>query len=157
MKNLLLVATSAIEPIFRRRKDCHNRKSYHITKRFPTKDAWNWYINILYKFELFDPVNRSEVSLIPEELELMKISSDAKNEKSEPDFGQDVYKKSYWSWKSQEKTKYCRRYLCNSAGQVWCREITVHRNGPCQLKSLDKLQRAIAEVGVAVVSQNPQS
>ena len=55
------------------------------------------------------------------------------------------------------KKKYCRRYLCNSAGQVWCREITVHRNGPRQLKSLDKLQRAIAEVGVAVVSQNPQS
>ena len=81
-----------------------------------------------------------------------------KSRNTEPDFGQDVHKKSYWSWKSQEKkTKHCRRYLCNSAGQVWCREITVHRNGPRQLKSLDKLQRAIAEVGVAVVIQNPQS
>ena len=28
-----------------------------------------------------------------------------KSRNTEPDFGQDVHKKSYWSWKSQEKKR----------------------------------------------------
>ena len=85
MKNLLLVATSAIEPIFKRRKDCHNSKSYHITKRVFNKGMFE--IEIIHKFSLEIPVVEFNESLrgiqILEGLEILtKMSSDAINEKS---------------------------------------------------------------------------
>ena len=61
MKNLLLVATSAIEPIFRRRKDCHNSKSYHITKKVFNKEMFE--IDIIHTFPLEMPLVESNESL----------------------------------------------------------------------------------------------
>ena len=75
MKNLLLVATSAIEPIFKRRKDCHNSKSYHITKRVFNKGMFE--IDIIHNFSLEIPVVEFNESLrgiqILEGLEIHEI------------------------------------------------------------------------------------